>query len=501
MTFNGREVDWPMFAITLVILLIACVPLAMAPERGAEIINGVYSFVTQNFGVFLLWSSIGFLVFVLFLAFGRYGRVKLGEANEPPEFSEGSWASMVFCAGVASGLFYWATIEWAYYFDAPPFGLTPGSTEAIEWGATYGMFHWGISGWAIYSLPAVALGYSYFVRRRPVLRLSAACRPLIGDRADGKTGKLIDLLYMVGLLGGAGTSLGLGTPMIASGISRLSGVEVSFKLKLFIMFVCTLMFATSVYFGLKRGIKRLSNINTVGAFVILLFILVAGPTLFIFKMGTNSVGLMLSNLVRMHTWTDPTGNSGFVEKWTIFYWAWWIAYAPFMGLFVARISRGRTIRQVILGMLGYGSLGCWLYYIVLGNYALNLQLTDLLPVTEILKREGAPQAITAVIASLPAGRIVLAAFCVVSTIFLATTLDSASYTLASNASRRLEIGRDPARWHRLFWAFAVGLLPAALMLVGGLKALQTASLVVSLPLLVVEVMMAVSLFKCLREDF
>jgi BCCT family betaine/carnitine transporter len=501
MPINGREVDWPTFAITLVILLTACIPLAAAPEWGTEIIDAIYSFITHNFGVLYLWSGVGTLIFLLALALGPYGRVKLGAADERPEFSGGSWASMLFCAGVATGLFYWSVIEWAYYIDAPPFGLAARSTEAIEWAATYGMFHWGLTGWALYCLPAVALSYSYFVRRVPILRLSAACRPLIGSHADGKAGKLIDLLFMVGLLGGAGTSLGLGTPMIAAGISRLTGIEISFGLKLSITLLCTLMFATSVFFGLKRGIKVLSNINSIAAFVILLFVLIAGPTLFILKMGTNSLGLMFSNLLRMHTWADPVAESGFVERWTVFYWAWWIALAPFMGLFVARISRGRTLRQVILGMLGFGSLGCWLYYIILGNYALHLQLSGALPVTEILRNGSAPEAIAAVMASLPLGWIVLALFCLVSMIFLATTYDSASYTLALNASRRLEIGKDPARWHRMFWAFSLGLLPMTLMFIGGgLEALRTASLVASLPLLGVGVMMAVSLVKALRED-
>ncbi len=500
MAIHDREIDWPVFGITLIALLAVSIPLGLSPERGSAIIERLYDSLTQRFGVIYLWFGLAAFTFLVGLAISRHGRVRLGLPDEAPEFSAGSWASMMFCAGVASGLLYWSAIEWAYYIDAPPFGLEAGSARAIEWAATYGIFHWGPTGWAIYGLPAVALSHAYFVRRRPVLRTSAACHGLLGARADGAPGRMIDLLFMVGLLGGAGTSLGLGTPLVAEGIARLTGLEPSFGLQTAIVLICTLIFATSVYAGLESGIKRLSNITTIAAFVILVFILVTGPTLFILRMGTNSLGLVLTEFIRMNTWTDSIGRTGFVENWTVFYWAWWISFAPFMGIFVARISRGRTLREVIFGMLGYGSAGCAIFYIVLGNYGLHLQIEGLLPVTDLLRDQGAPAAITSIVESLPLGRLVLGAFCLVAIVFLATTYDSASYTLASSATRRLPIGGHPARWHRLFWAFALGILPLSLMYIGGLKALQTASLVVSLPLLIVGVMMAVSLMRSLRED-
>jgi len=499
MAANDREIDWPVFGITLIALLAVSIPLGLNPGRGSEIIDALYDSLTRRFGVVYLWAGAATLIFLAYIAFSRHGRVRLGEADEPPEFSNGSWASMMFCAGVAAGLMYWSAIEWAYYFEAPPLGHAPGSTQGIEWAATYGIFHWGPTGWAIYCLPAVALAHAYFVRRRPVLRTSAACHGVLGARADGVPGRLIDLLFMVGLLGGAGTSLGLGTPLVAAGVGRLTGLAPGFGLQLAIILVCTLLFATSVYFGLERGIKLLSNINTISAFVLLVFVLIAGPTLFILRMGTNSVGLILTQFIRLNTWTDPIARTGFVESWTVFYWAWWISFAPFMGIFVARISRGRTLRQLILGMIGYGSAGCAVFYIILGNYGLHLQLEGLLQVTDLLRSDGAPETIVAILSSLPFGRLALGAFSLVALIFLATTYDSASYTLASSATRRLPIGGHPARWHRLFWAFALGILPVALMFIGGLKALQTASLVVSLPLLIVGVIMAFSLVRSLHE--
>jgi BCCT family betaine/carnitine transporter len=209
---------------------------------------------------------------------------------------------------------------------------------------------------------------------------------------------------------------------------------------------------------------------------------------------------MTQNFVRMSFWTDPFTESGFVESWTVFYWAWWIAFAPYVGLFVTRISRGRTIRQVIGGMLVFGSLGSWLFYMVLGNYSLFLELEGQVSITGIVAADGGSYAIVAMLDTLPLASLVVAVFCLVSIIFAATTYDSASYTLASVATLFLRAGDDPARWHRVFWAFALGALPATLLFIGGITVLQTTLLVVSLPILVVGIVMSISLLKSLQVD-
>ena len=219
-------------------------------------------------------------------------------------------------------------------------------------------------------------------------------------------------------------------------------------------------------------------------------------------MGTNSIGLVLQNYLKMNTWTDPIANTGFVETWTIFYWAWWIALGPFVGMFVTKISRGRSIRQLILGVVGFGSLGCTVYFVVLGNYALHLQLNHLLPVIDILNdpERGHATVVISVILSLPLGTWVLPLFGGICIIFMATTYDSAAYTLASAATSQLESGEHPARWHRVFWAFALGILPITLLFLGGLESLQTAAVVVSFPLIFVGVLMSMSLVRSLRQD-
>ena len=476
-----------------------CIPLVVAPEWGAHIVDITFEFITEKFGILYIWSSIAVLVFLIWLAFSPYGNVCLSSDNDKPVYSMFSWASMIFCAGIGSALIYWATIEWTYYFSNPPFGVESGSRDAMVWAASYGLFHWGPSGWAFYCLPAVALSYAYHVRNIPYLRVSAACESVLGKQMLGPVGRSIDILVMFGLIGAAATSLGFSTPMISTATSEFLGMEESFAMTVVILVISIVLFAISVYLGLENGIRRLSNINTTLAFILIVVILILGPTTFILKMGTNSIGHMLQNYIKMNTWTDPIAQSGFIESWTIFYWAWWLGLGPFVGIFVTKISRGRTIRELIFGMLGFGAMGCAVFFIVLGNYALYLEMQSILDVVAIVKEQGPPMAITKVILSLPFGYWILPIVSIIALIFTATTYDSASYILASGASRNLPADKHPARWHRLFWAGALGVLPITLLFLGGLKTLQTMSIVVSLPLIFIFILMAISLMRSLHQ--
>jgi BCCT family betaine/carnitine transporter len=495
-----HEIDWPSFSAAVAIILLVSIPLVLFPESGSKILTTIYGFISSQFGFLYLLAGIAVMGFLLWLALSRYGKIRLASGDEQAEFSDTSWAAMLFCAGVGAGLMYWAPIEWAYYFQSPPYGLEPGSTPAVEWASTYGIFHWGPTAWAFYCLPTIAIAYPYYVKKVPFLRLSTSCHYFFQGEEETRAERLIDWLFMIGLLGGAGTSLGFSTPMIAACIGRISGLEVDFALEFAVVLVSVAMFATSVWFGLRKGIKRLSDINMWLALALLAFVLLVGPTIFLLKTSLNSVGLMAQNFFRMNSWTDAFTDSSFVENWTVFYWAWWIAYGPFVGLFVTRISRGRTIRQVIFGMLGYGSFGAALFYMILGNYGLSLEVTDTIAVTSVLADQGGPAAIVAILDHLPFAALVIGVFAVIALIFSATTYDSASYILASCATRRLLPGEDPDRWHRVFWAMALAVLPLTLMFIGGLKTVQTATLIVSLPLIFVGVLMAVSLVKQLRAD-
>jgi BCCT family betaine/carnitine transporter len=500
------RLDRGVFALATLVLLGICLPLGLMPERGGQIVTGVYDWTASNLGLFYQWFVIGVIAFLAWLAFGRHGAVILGDPEDRPEFSTFSWVGMLFCAGVGAGLVYWATIEWAAYYEGPPYGVAARSAEAVEWAAAYGLFHWGPIAWCLYALPAVAIAYPYYVKKVPFLRASTSCHALLGPKGEqGALARAIDLLFMIALLGGAGSSLGFSTPMIAAAVARIVGIETSLGLELVVVAVCVAAFGLSAYLGLEKGIKRLSDFNVLLALGFIAFVVAVGPTSFILRMGTDSIGFMLDRMARMLTWTDPVERTGFVESWTIFYWAWWVAYGPFVGLFVARISRGRTIRQLILAMIGFGSLGAWSLYIALGNYALYLELQGRLSVTGIIESEGRAAAIAAVIGSLPFPALALAVFAAVSVIFAATTYDSASYALAAAATSNLEPGDHPPRAHRLFWAAALGVLPILLLYVAShqhgdpLRVVLSAALVASFPLLGVGVAMAWCLARSLRE--
>ena len=494
------RIDWPSFVACVAIIVVVGITLLVAPDAAADKLNALYEFIAIEFGIFYLLASVAAIGFLTWLASSRFGRIRLGEQDGEPEFRTPSWVAMLFCAGVGAGLMYWCAVEWAYYFETPPFGAEPRSAEAAEWASTYGLFHWGFTAWAFYCLPAIAIAYPFYVRRKTVLRFSLSCNELLGGKDHGPAARFIDFLFMVALIGGAATSLGFSSPMIAACLAWLFGMDTGFSLEVIVVAICVGLFVFSVWLGLTRGIKRLSDINMYLALGLLLFILVVGPTVFLLKTSMNGLGVMTQNFLRMNFWTDPFTNSGFVESWTVFYWAWWIAFAPYVGLFITRISGGRTIRQVISGMLLFGSLGSWIFYMVIGNYSLFLQLEGKIDFVGIMSSVSGNAAIVAMLETLPLAAVVITVFAVVSIVFAATTYDSASYSLASGATLHLSAGDDPARWHRVFWAFALAVLPIALMFIGGLKAMQSVLLVVSLPILVVGVLMAVSLVKSLRAD-
>jgi len=251
---------------------------------------------------------------------------------------------------------------------------------------------------------------------------------------------------------------------------------------------------------LQEGIRRLSNLNIVLALIFLLAVLLASDTLFLLEMAVNSLGFLFQNSLAMTFWTDPIDKTGFVGDWTVFYWAWWIAYGPFVGLFVTRISRGRTLREVVVGMLLLGSLGVWLFFLVLGNHSLGLQLSGELDVVEVMKASGGNAAVVAGLNTLPMAGLIIGVFAVVAVIFVSTTYDSASYTLAATATQSMDVSEDPPRWHRVFWAIAIAILPIGLMYAGGIKEAQTATLVVSLPLTFTFWLSGWGLLKSLRED-
>ena len=496
-------IDKRVFLPTFFLVVLIGAALVVDPRQAETLLKTLLKATTGYFGwLYLLFGGAG-LIALAWLALGRYGRVKLGDADDEPEFSTPSWVAMMFTAGIGIGLCYWAFIEPIFYYRSPPFGAAPGSSEAAEWAHMYGQFHWGMVPWIIYALPALPIAYSLYVRKQPFCRVSAASRGVLGRLSDGWVGAGVDIVVVIGIIGAAGTTLGFGLPLVSALISECFSLPDTLMLRLGILIMWTAVFSVSVYLGLEKGIRRLANLNAVLGVGFLLFVLMAGPTVFTLSLSTNSLGLLLDNLFRMSFWMDPIDKGGFPEDWTVFYWGWWIGYAPMVGLFVARISKGRTIRQVVLGEVIWGSLGCCAFFAVFGGYSLHAELNGIIGLVEIIGAEGnnVPAAIVALVNNLPGGVLTLLVFTALSVIFLATTLDSAAYVLASVSTRNLPGDGEPARWNRFAWAFALATVSMGLLSVGGLKAVQTSTVITALPLIPVLVIMQLSLFIWLRQDF
>ena len=495
------SLDKKIFLPTFVLVVVIGVSLVLQPQQAEQLLGNALQAVAGNFGWLYLLAGVASVGVLIWLVCGRYGRVVLGAPGETPEFSTPSWLAMMFTAGIGIGVTNWAFVEPIYYYHAPPFGIKTGTAEAVEWAHMYGQFHWSVIPWAIYVLAGLPIAYSLHVRRQPFCRFSAASTGVLSGASGYRIGIGIDVIVILAIIGGVSTSLGLGLPLVSAFVSRCFSVPDTFGLQLGVLACWTAIFATSVYLGLEKGIRVLADLNAVLAVGFLVFVLAVGPTLFILGLSTNSVGLMLDNLMRMSFWTDPIAKSGFPEDWTVFYWGWWIAYAPMVGLFVGRISKGRTIREMIIGPIVWGSLGCMAFFAFAGGYSLHLEMNGALDVFTLLHEAGIPAAVVAVVASLPGGTVTLIAFTVLCIIFLATTLDSTAYVLASISTKNLSGDRQPARWNRFAWAFALAIISVGLITMGGLRAVQSSTVIAALPLFPVLVILLLSLLKWLHRDF
>jgi len=495
------KLDTRVFSISLITLLIVSGLLIVWPAASADSAQSAMAWVTHHFGWAYLLTGILPLVFTGWLAFGPFGQVLLGTPGEPPEYSNVSWVAMMFTASMGASLIAWGFAEPIFYLATPPLGIEPNSAQAFEFAHMYALFHWGFVPWAIYCLPAVPIAYMLFVRRTPSLKISDSCVEALPTKGLDTYKTVLDIFVVLGVVGGVATSLGFGVPLVSSLAVKLLGVPDNLTTQIVVILVWTAIFGTSAYLGLKKGIKVLADINLALMFFVMGFILILGPTIYILSITTNSVGLMLDNFFRISFWTDPIERGGFPEAWTIFYWAWWIAYAPMMGLFFARISRGRTIRQVVLGIIGLGTLGTFLFLSIAGAYVLYLEGNGLLDASGIMSAQGMAPLVASVINALPAPTFILTVVTVLSVIFYATTFDSAAYILASICTHDLPSDEEPAANNRVAWALGLGVMAIGLMVAGAGETIKAMSVVSSLPIIPIVFMMCYALYKRLNKDF
>ncbi|MBQ1073144.1 BCCT family transporter [Micromonospora sp. C31] len=467
----------------------------VATDNLASVSGTALDWVVRSFGWVFVLASTGFVVLSMWLALSRYGRIKLGRDDDEPEFSTVSWVAMMFSAGMGIGLMFWGAAEPLSHLATPPRGLNEANTaQAARVAMEYSLFHWALHPWAIYAVVGLSLAYFTFRKGRRGL-ISSAFFPLIGERANRGPGRAIDVFAILATLFGSAVSLGLGALQINSGLTNLWDVPKSTPLAIGIIAVLTVAFVVSAVTGVKRGIQFLSNTNMVLAVALMFFLLVVGPTVFVLNTLTASTGGYLFNLVPMSFRTGAFGGEQWMAGWTIFYWAWWISWTPFVGAFVARISKGRTIRQFILGVVAVPSLVSIVWFSVFGGTAIDLQLggTDL----SAAVKESPEAALFAVLREFPFFTVTAILVMVLVALFFVSGADAASVVMGTLSSRG---NLEPKAWLVSMWGVLTGGVAAVLLLAGGLSALQSLTILAALPFLFVMVGMVVGLLRELRRE-
>jgi len=499
--FARANIDYYIFVPAILFILGLAIPIGLNPAGAEALAGGLITAITKSLGWLYLLGALALFFFLLWLAFGPYGRIRLGRPEDKPDYSKFNWLAMIFCSGMASSIMNYAFTEPLYFMQGPALGIEAGSNRAAEYALMYSFFHWGIVAYGIYLLPAIPIAYMVFVKKANLFRLSEAFVGVLGEKAYGPIGKVIDILVILGIIGGTATTLGLSVPVLSTLFSGTFGVADSFGLQVFVLALWTTIFTWSVYQGLSKGIQILSRINVLLALALLVFVFLTGPTLFILDLTTDSLGLLATNFFRLALSTDPINKGGYPQAWTIFYWAWWLAYAPMVGLFTARISKGRTIRELILYAMVYGSLGSWVFFAVWGGYSIFAQTTGALDLSSILAANGMPATILAIVQAQPLGKLFMLLFLVLFMVFTATTMDSSAYVLASMSSKSLRGDEEPSRLNRIVWAVILGISAIAMLMMGGLKAVQSSSVVMATPMVFLMALLAVSLMRMLKADY
>ncbi|WEZ07670.1 glycine betaine uptake BCCT transporter [Priestia flexa] len=458
--------------------------------------SAIHQFIIEKFGWYYLLAATLFLGFTLFLIFSRYGNIKLGKTEDEPQYSYISWFAMLFSAGMGIGLVFWGTSEPINHFHTPPSG--DGNTaEAARAAMRYSFFHWGLHPWAIYSVLALALAYFQFRKGYPFV-ISNILRPLLDKRVDGGLGTLINVISVFATVFGVATSLGLGAIQITGGMAYLSpAIDNNFTTQLIVIIIVTVLFVLSAQTGLNKGIKYLSNINILLAILLMLFLLFAGPTNFIMDLFVTTIGSYIQYLPSMSFRLSPFDNNTWVQDWTIFYWAWWIAWAPFVGTFIARISRGRTIREFLIGVLAVPTIFGALWFSVFGGSAIHLDFFKNIPVMDVINERGSEVALFYVLEQFPLGTVMsIIAICLIATFFI-TSADSATFVLGMQTTNG---DLNPSSSVKFIWGMIQTLTAVILLWTGGLDALQTAAIIAALPFSIVLVLTVFSLIKSFREE-
>ena len=467
----------------------------IAPASLGTVFDTALTAITRDFGWLYLWVVLGLVIMAVVLAFSRYGDLKLGGEDDEPEFSIGAWFAMLFAAGMGIGLVFWGVAEPISHYGTPPPGVAPNTPEAATAAMRYSFFHWGLHPWAVYSIVALAIAFFQFRRGGPAL-VSTAVQALPWAPLQ-KLGPVVNVLAVIATAFGVAASLGMGALQINSGLNAVFGLPVGQASQVGIIVVTTVLFLASAVTGVTKGIKWLSSANLALAALLTLGIFVMGPTVAIIDTFTNTLGSYVSEFVRMSLRMTPFRDSGWVSGWTVFYWAWWVSWSPFVGLFIARVSRGRTIREFILGTVLAPTLAAFVWFSVFGGTALNMEIMQGLPIAEAVGAD-VSTALFAMFDTLPLSGLLSGIATVLVLVFFVTSGDSATLVLGMMSTGGQA---NPSARVKIIWGVLVSGIAISLLLAGGLKAVQSATIVFALPFTLVIVLMAVALWRGVRDDW
>jgi choline/carnitine/betaine transport len=482
-------------AFTLIVFILLTL---MFQEEASAFFKSAMAGITRTTGWFLILASNIFILAAIYFAFSKFGEIRIGGRDAKPEFSTVAWYAMLLSAGMGIGLMFWSVGEPMYHYSSPsPMfnGLEAQTPEAAQaaMGVTY--FHWGLHPWAIYAI--VGLGLAFFAYNRGLpLTIRSVFYPLLGDKIYGFWGNLIDVLSVLATLVGLATSLGLGVQQINAGLDHLFGIEVSTTTQVTLIALITGFATMSVMAGLDAGVKRLSQGNMILAAAFVLFLLLVGPTVFILSGFTQNLGYYATIFPELSLWTETFRESNWQGSWTVFYWAWWISWSPFVGMFIARISKGRTVKEFVLGVILIPTLLSFVWMSVFGGSAIFLQAHGAADIVAAVKEDVAT-AMFVMLSNFPLSEVLSLVAVVLVTIFFVTSSDSGSLVVDHLTSGGKLDSPTP---QRVFWAIMEGVVAAVLLIGGGLTTLQTASVSTGLPFAVVLLISVYSLYVGLSQE-
>ncbi|MBE6753188.1 MAG: BCCT family transporter [Ruminococcaceae bacterium] len=492
---ESRKIDWLITLVPFVIIVAMGVLFFLFPEQSNTVVSNVRFVLGDTFGSYYLVLGLGIFLVSMFIAFSRFGDIVLGDKNEKPKYSFFAWGSMMFTAGLAADILFYSFSEWILY-ATDPYIAELGSIQ--KWASVYPIYHWSLIPWAFYLVLAVAFGFMLHIRKRERQKYSEACRPILGKHTDGILGRLIDLLAVFALISGTATTFSLATPLMANIINELFHVQLNTTVtNIIILIITCVVYTYSLLHGFK-GISLLAKICIWLFFGLQVYVLVfGGQARYIIETGISSIGTMIQNFFELSTYTDPLRTTSFPQNWTIFYWAYWMVWCVAAPFFIGSISKGRTIRQTILGGYAFGVGSTILSFIILGNYSLGMQTSGAADFIAQYQATGDLYGlIISVMRTLPISPLVLALVLITMLLFYATSFDSIALIGACYSYRKLGENESPHKLIQLIWCILLIVLPIALIFSeSSMSNLQSVSIIAAFPIGIVIILIVASFFK------